>query len=406
MKHPGLHNPWNLILVIFVPFLMVLGGCEQAIRVDAEEVLQPEILPATLAVNTSFNATISCPTSDSVIRYTLDGSTPTEASSIYTSSIPISDDTTLKARAYKSGYLASSVADRSYRFVWRATTMESTPDSRSGYAAALDGTTLYVCGGMSGMTVLDTAYKLDLTTGTWTQIADLPSARDTAVAAVIGGYLYLIGGRDATFTGVSSCYRYDISSNSWDTRAAMPTARSGSVSAIIDEKIFVAGGAGSSFSSKLERYDPGTNTWTALSDMPLARQYSHGGGSGTHFYLAGGYNSFGDGVWDDVYGYSVASNTWTPSPPSIGCLPSLPGRRVNAAGVFHAGSFYVMGGADAMGGTAPVYDTVFSYTPGASAWATRFPMPSSTRLGGAFSMVDRILVLSPTKVWYYFPTKE
>ena len=46
---------------------------------------------------------ISCATEGATIRYTLDGSNPTEESDAYTGLILIEDDTTLKARAFKSG---------------------------------------------------------------------------------------------------------------------------------------------------------------------------------------------------------------------------------------------------------------------------------------------------------------
>lgn len=57
---------------------------------------------------------ISSTTPGASIYYTLDGSTPTNASTPYTSTITISQTTTVKAIAYATGYLPSSVATAAY----------------------------------------------------------------------------------------------------------------------------------------------------------------------------------------------------------------------------------------------------------------------------------------------------
>ncbi len=51
--------------------------------------------------------TISCETSGSTIRYTTDGSEPTSGSAIFTAPINVQLNTTLKAKAFKSGWLES-----------------------------------------------------------------------------------------------------------------------------------------------------------------------------------------------------------------------------------------------------------------------------------------------------------
>ncbi|MCL7413614.1 MAG: chitobiase/beta-hexosaminidase C-terminal domain-containing protein, partial [ANME-2 cluster archaeon] len=53
-------------------------------------------------------------TTDATIRYTIDGTTPTETSSIYSTPIVISSTTTLKAIAWKSGLPPSGIATATY----------------------------------------------------------------------------------------------------------------------------------------------------------------------------------------------------------------------------------------------------------------------------------------------------
>ncbi|MCM1169196.1 MAG: chitobiase/beta-hexosaminidase C-terminal domain-containing protein [Bacteroides sp.] len=57
---------------------------------------------------------ISCATENAQIRYTLDGSTPTENSTLYTDGIAIQDSLVIKAMAMKDGWINSAVATARY----------------------------------------------------------------------------------------------------------------------------------------------------------------------------------------------------------------------------------------------------------------------------------------------------
>lgn len=59
---------------------------------------------------------ISCTTSNAIIRYTTDGSDPTEKSSVYSEPIDTSGVTTVKAKAWASGMISSEIA------TWTAST--------------------------------------------------------------------------------------------------------------------------------------------------------------------------------------------------------------------------------------------------------------------------------------------
>ena len=60
------------------------------------------------------NVTIACATEGATIRYTLDGTDPTSNSTAYSSAIAINATTTVKAKAFKSGYEDSEVASATY----------------------------------------------------------------------------------------------------------------------------------------------------------------------------------------------------------------------------------------------------------------------------------------------------
>lgn len=71
--------------------------------------------PATFTVSQQ-NVTLATTTSGAAIRYTLDGSTPTGASTMYTGAIPLTTQTTLKAVATRSGWTDSDLFSGTYVF--------------------------------------------------------------------------------------------------------------------------------------------------------------------------------------------------------------------------------------------------------------------------------------------------
>ncbi|MFN4255685.1 MAG: CotH kinase family protein [Saprospiraceae bacterium] len=64
----------------------------------------------------SLTLSLSCPTSGASIRYTTDGSIPTATSPIYTAPLTLTTTTPLRARAFKTGQTASTVATHTYFF--------------------------------------------------------------------------------------------------------------------------------------------------------------------------------------------------------------------------------------------------------------------------------------------------
>lgn len=69
----------------------------------------PVITPAVRTFSPSVTVRISCATADSVIHFTLDGSDPTEQSPVYSAPITLSETTTIKAAAFKSGMTPSAI---------------------------------------------------------------------------------------------------------------------------------------------------------------------------------------------------------------------------------------------------------------------------------------------------------
>ncbi len=67
---------------------------------------------------TSAGVTITCATSGATIYYTIDGTTPTTSSSVYSTPVTVTDGMTLEAIAYATGYSASPVKSATYLMWW------------------------------------------------------------------------------------------------------------------------------------------------------------------------------------------------------------------------------------------------------------------------------------------------
>lgn len=96
-------------------YIYTMGGFNGIAAVRADAVKTPVLTPAAgIHVGTSLNVTVSSATEGAEIRYTTDGSTPTQSSSLYVDGVTLPQGTTtLKLLAVKSGLL-STVSEATY----------------------------------------------------------------------------------------------------------------------------------------------------------------------------------------------------------------------------------------------------------------------------------------------------
>ncbi len=105
------------------------------INIVPDTVATPAFSPAGGTYSAAQNVTISCATSGATIYYTTDGTTPTTSSNVYSAAIPVSETTTIKAIAVKSGMTDSEVATATY-------TIESTPTPSTDFTLVTDASQL------------------------------------------------------------------------------------------------------------------------------------------------------------------------------------------------------------------------------------------------------------------------
>src|SRR2546427_8673518 len=130
---------------------------------------------------------------------------------------------------------------------WRR--LADIPTPRSEVAAAVyQRDKVYVIGGFGGP---DRVERYDAVTGRWDRIADLPLGVDHAMSAAVFGIqtsgdegVYVFGG----YAGSAAArpFRLDVSTGRWSEVAPTPSPRAAGAAVAINTKIYIIGGAGGS----------------------------------------------------------------------------------------------------------------------------------------------------------------
>lgn len=81
---------------------------------DPGKVATPTFSPEAGEFDAAQSVTISCSTDEAIIYYTIDGTDPTTSSSVYSTAIAVSETTTIKAFAVKSGLSNSDIASATF----------------------------------------------------------------------------------------------------------------------------------------------------------------------------------------------------------------------------------------------------------------------------------------------------
>lgn len=126
-------------------FLTSSGQTASFRRQPPARVPMPRILPATDTFGSPQSIVLQGDLAGATIRYTLDGSAPTEASAAYSGPFSLGKDATLKAAAFAPGLRPSEVSSRNFVFLPSVQGSWKAPQGPSlSYEFAEDGSTLYI----------------------------------------------------------------------------------------------------------------------------------------------------------------------------------------------------------------------------------------------------------------------
>lgn len=91
-----------------------IASANYTINITPNTVATPTFSPPGGTYTSAQNVQISCATSGATIRYTTDGSDPTESSTEYASPVTVNSSTTIKAKAFKNGWTPSAISTAEY----------------------------------------------------------------------------------------------------------------------------------------------------------------------------------------------------------------------------------------------------------------------------------------------------
>ena len=220
------------------------------------------------------------------------------------------------------------------------------------------------------------AYEFNPATDSWKPLPPLPGKRGSAIAAEVGGKIYVIGGattmegaKEPFFTAFGPARVlgtndvYDPATNKWESRSAMSVPRNHAFSGVVNGKIYVIGGrTGHGFilsatnTNVVEEYDPVSNMWSIPKErMPTARSGGASGTDGRRIYVAGGEVTTTAlvGAYRAVEAYDPATNSWT-------ALPSMPMPRHGVAGAVIGTRFHLVSGMIQSAGALTFLDPTLS----------------------------------------------
>jgi N-acetylneuraminic acid mutarotase len=238
------------------------------------------------------------------------------------------------------------------------------------------------------------AWEFNPATNAWKALAPLPGKRGSAIAAEVGGKIYVIGGattmegsKDPFFTAfgparvLGSNDVYDPATNTWESRNAMSVPRNHAFSGVVNGKIYVIGGrTGHAFilsatnTDVVEEYNPASNMWSIPKErMPTARSGGASGSDGRRIYVAGGEVTTTElvGAYRAIEAYEPATNSWT-------TLPSMPMPRHGVAGAVLENRFHLVSGMIQSAGALTFLDpTLSTHTAAHDVLELQFGIPST-----------------------------
>ncbi len=169
------------------------------------------------------------------------------------------------------------------------------------------GNNIYVFGGYltASTNLSNLTYEYNTLTDTWTQKANMPTARWGMVAALVNDSAYVFAG--STGGGSTKLEVYNITNNSWTTKNNTPSAiaNQGIIGVAYGNNIYLF----YNYASYI--YFPSNDTYFRLTDHPVGKTWATAGVVNNKIYIIGGYNTSLGGQTASVHEYDPALNTWT-----------------------------------------------------------------------------------------------
>ena len=183
------------------------------------------------------------------------------------------------------------------------------PPLRYRAGGCTDGTNIYVYGGGNSTGgYYNDLWRWSPATQIWTQLANMPTAKQNIQGAYWNGKIYVPGGFNGAHITENAIY--DIATNTWSTGAPLPAPQTGT-NVAFNGKIYNFGGNPGP-QATVTIYDIATNAWTTGASMPVATTYGRATAACQYAYYAGGITTV---TTNALYRYDFAANSWATMAP-------------------------------------------------------------------------------------------
>jgi hypothetical protein len=313
---------------------------------------------------------------------------------------------TLKVVASDAAGARSNELSGTFRiaaFPWVA--KSAMPAPRHHFATAVLGGRIFVIGGddpAAGVIPAPAVARVDVydpATDTWSTGPALPVERMDAVAAEVGGRIYLAGGRGLYDPMVATLFVYDPTADVWSAGAAMPYALTDSAGAAANGHLWVFGGSsgGMDTANALE-YDAAMDAWVARAPVPRAGSGSRAAAVNGQPVLVGGYASTwvpDAGYFRQLAGFDPVANAWTARSDLV-----VPVARAGVAAI--GGTLYAVGGQN----WDRALDVVAAWNAASDRWSAKTPMPGGLAWPRAEAVGGKLYVFDGGTTLEYTPEND
>ena len=148
--------------------------------------------------------------------------------------------------------------------------------------------------------------------GTWKSNQEcpiIPFQLNNGCSTKINKTIYVFGGYTSSGSRLQTAYKYDTESKTWTKLSNVPYAFFGGSIATMNTDIYLFGSRDGDYTTRAYKYDTVNNSYTRLTDIPQSSCYGSAVSIGTDIYL------FGLGSWDGngagVYKYDTVNNSYT-----------------------------------------------------------------------------------------------
>ncbi len=283
----------------------------------------PVITPAGAIFSNPVNVTLSSTTAGAWMRFTIDGSEPTDASTLYTGAVPLDFSAVIKARAFHPTFAPSDTATATFT---RTGTPATTPTISPGGGTITSSTLVTLASSTPGAQLRYTLDGSDVF-GTAPLYTSPFSVNGTVMVKVRA---FAAGFAPSAQAGAAFSMRTAWTSNSLP--AGTPTRDRHT--ALGSDGAFLYFTAGKSANAPFSRLSKGSTVWQSLAALPIPSNVNGDSGVGDLGFLAGSLYTHAlhsNAALDRaVYRYDIAANTWIRGGAVLGggvnaaCVPLAP----------------------------------------------------------------------------------